>query len=137
MKIYLNLVSIFSICTFIVTFIPGFEKPDKRVKRGILFFGLGASALIPFLHLIFLNVNGNILDYIIRNKILSLICYLIGVIIYVKRFPEYIWPGKFCFIGSSHQLWHTLIVMAIIFTYLASLDAYNSRLNQAICPIRT
>ena len=134
-SIYLYLVSIFSVLTFTVTFIKGFDDPDKRYIRGILFFGLGASALIPFIHLIIFEIHGEVNEYRIINKLIAVSSYLIGVLIYVMRFPECKWPGRFCYVGSSHQLWHTLIVLAIVFTYLAALDAYNSRMKNAICPV--
>lgn len=128
------MVTVSSALVFFSTFMPGFEKPEKRVLRGVLFFSLGFSALFPFLHLFFFQINGAVASYIVINKFLGLICYGVGVLLYIKRIPESIWPGKFCYLGSSHQLWHVLIVTAVIFHYFAALDAYNSRLNQPICP---
>jgi predicted membrane channel-forming protein YqfA (hemolysin III family) len=32
---------------------------------------------------------------------------------YVARLPERFWPGLVNYIGSSHQLWHILIVAAL------------------------
>ena len=36
--------------------------------------------------------------------------------------------------GSSHQLWHLMIVIAIIITYFGSLEAYHQRIENK-CPI--
>ena len=135
MNFYLYSVSIFSVATFTATFVPGFDQPSKRFLRGFLFSGLVVSALFPFIHLGCFNVIGAVNEYTYTNSIFCILCYLLGVIIYMKRFPENLWPGKFCYIGSSHQLWHVLIVLAVIFTYFSSLDAYNSRLGQSICPL--
>lgn len=130
---YLGSISVMSLLTFIATFMPGFDSSHNRHIRGLMFVALATLCLIPFVHLMFFDIQGAVNYYVIQNKIYGLLCYLAGVIIYVKRFPEFIWPGKFCYLGSSHQIWHFLIVAAIVFHYWASLDAYNSRYDQLDC----
>jgi adiponectin receptor len=33
-----------------------------------------------------------------------------GVVVYVLRWPERRWPGRFDIVGQSHQLWHVFIL---------------------------
>lgn len=91
------------------------------------------SSLIPFFHIGFFSINGAVDEYFPMNKLLILIFYVGGVFVYIKRFPENILPGRFCFFGNSHQIWHVMVVLGIVFTYYASLDAYNSRLIVPFC----
>jgi adiponectin receptor len=59
--------------------------------------------------------------------------YLIGVGIYIARVPERFFPGKFDFIGHSHNIWHIFVVTAAIFHYFACLEVYHTR-QQMKCP---
>lgn len=38
--------------------------------------------------------------------------YSVGAGFFVSRFPERVWPGKFDIWGSSHQVFHVLVVVA-------------------------
>jgi adiponectin receptor len=53
--------------------------------------------------------------------------YLIGVAIYISRVPERFYPGKFDFIGSSHNIWHLFVLIAALFHYLGSLETFHVR----------
>ena len=37
--------------------------------------------------------------------------YGLGMIFYVTRFPERIWPGKFDYFFGSHSLWHCGVIL--------------------------
>lgn len=121
----------FCIVTFISTFIEGFGTPEYRRFRGLLFMALGISTGFPMLHPFFFPfpIEGRIPTMHMGNWLLGGLSYIIGVIIYIFRFPEKIWPGRFCFLGSSHQLWHCFILIAICFHYFASLDSYYDRIQ--------
>jgi adiponectin receptor len=85
---------------FVYSLHPNFGKPEYRSIRGFLFLTLGLSAGLPFLHLIFFNhhVPGHIENPTLLNWFIGGMCYVFGVLLYVKRFPECKWPGKFCII---------------------------------------
>ena len=55
--------------------------------------------------------------------------YIAGAIIYVSRFPERRFPGKFDIWGSSHQIWHFMIIAAASVHIYASIDIYYKRQN--------
>jgi adiponectin receptor len=55
------------------------------------------------------------------------VSYLTGVAIYISRVPERFYPGKFDFIGSSHNIWHLFVLSAALFHYLGSLFVYHTR----------
>jgi adiponectin receptor len=90
--------TILSITLFIYSFKDSFNASENRSLRASLFVGLSASGIIPFIHLFCFN------DYIQEavknpstiNWALGIIMYSLGVVIYVTRFPESSWPGKFC-----------------------------------------
>ncbi|CAK70373.1 unnamed protein product (macronuclear) [Paramecium tetraurelia] len=61
--------------------------------------------------------------------IIALLCCYGHLIFVLKRFPEKKNPGKFDNCGQSHQIWHISVVIAILFTYVGSLNAYYQRLD--------
>ena len=128
---YLIFISIFGITTFCLSLTNNFNSPKMRGFRGKLFLIFGITAGIPIIHLRIVGnkLNGYDPDLRFLNWYLGGITYIIGGIIYITRFPEIKYPGKFDFFGSSHQLFHIFVVIAAIFHYFGSLDAYYSRFN--------
>jgi adiponectin receptor len=61
--------------------------------------------------------------------------YIIGAFIYMGRLPEKACPGIFCIWGSSHQIWHCLVITGILFHYMASITVYHNRINFSECPL--
>ena len=61
------------------------------------------------------------------NWYLGGISYVAGAILYIIRFPEKLFPGKFDYIGASHQIFHILVFLGALFHFFGSIDAYNYR----------
>ena len=61
------------------------------------------------------------------------VSYVVGALMYIKRIPEKLKPGKFDYFGASHQILHFLVVLGVIFHFLGSLKAYYYRLGNS-CP---
>lgn len=61
--------------------------------------------------------------------------YILGCFIYIFRFPERRFPGKFDLFGSSHQIWHIFVLGGILSHHFAAINTYYDRLNHE-CPIR-
>ena len=75
----------------------GFNAPSKRKLRGTLFLILGISAGTPVIHLLILgNSQGMVKDGNFNFYLLGAVCYIGGALLYMWRFPEKYWPGKFC-----------------------------------------
>ncbi|KAJ3115070.1 hypothetical protein HDU96_001234 [Phlyctochytrium bullatum] len=47
--------------------------------------------------------------------LLGIMTYLVGAFIYVEKYPERLFPGKFDLFFHSHQIWHVLCVVAAVF----------------------
>ena len=58
------------------------------------------------------------------------ISYIVGALLYILRYPEKKYPGKFDYIGASHQLFHILVFFGAFFHFLGSIDAYNYRFGK-------
>lgn len=78
-----------------------------------MFVLMGLSAVFPMFHGIRLYGVSHMresasLDWVVSQGAL----YIIGAVIYAARVPEKWSPGKYDIWGSSHQIFHVLVVMA-------------------------
>jgi len=78
-----------------------------------MFVLMGLSAVFPVLHGIRLYGIQHMQDAASLNcVVLQGALYILGAAIYAARVPEKWYPGKFDIWGSSHQIFHVLVVMA-------------------------
>jgi adiponectin receptor len=78
-----------------------------------MFVAMGLSAAFPVLHGVYLfgipKMNRTIsLPYVVTQGIL----YIVGAVLYAGRIPERWSPGTFDIWGSSHQIFHVLVLLA-------------------------
>jgi len=133
--IYLTSITTLCLSCFLCSLSKDFTSPSKRGFRGLLYLLAGISAGFPVIHLGFLyNTDGMIPNQSLILWVLGGISYILGACIYICRFPEKFWPGKFCYIGSSHQIWHCFVLMGIMIHFFASVNLYHERLSNSYCP---
>ena len=127
--LYLILISVFGVGTFLYSLTDDFNKPQRRSLRGILFLIFGLCTGVPIMHMAFFGdtIDGYGNDIILLNWYLGGISYIIGAIFYILRFPEKKFPGKFDYFGASHQIFHCLVFFGALFHFMGSLEAYNYR----------
>lgn len=130
-QIYLLGITVASTITFIISFIPSFQSPSMRWFRGVLFLCLALLGIIPIVHLFFLYFIYSPQAYSFISAIpylgLMAFSYIFGVCIYISRVPERFYPGKFDFIGHSHNIWHIFVLVAAMFHYFVCLEVYHVR----------
>ncbi|CCH59641.1 hypothetical protein TBLA_0B08255 [Henningerozyma blattae CBS 6284] len=105
---------------------------DHKGTRAKLFASLGLSGLIPVITGLYIY-GPKVVYYKINIPmvIASVLCYIVGTLIYVFKIPEKFYPGRFDLVGSSHQLFHIFIVFGTVCHYHAIQTAKNFALNQA------
>ncbi|KAK3752119.1 hypothetical protein QZH41_011384 [Actinostola sp. cb2023] len=112
--LYLTGVCLLTLLTLILQAHPHFLSSSWSFKRLLLFCTLVAYGLIPATHWVFLN--GGFVREIVRLFIPKVAgMYILGILallFYALKFPERYFPGKLNYIGSSHQLWHIIVVIA-------------------------
>lgn len=75
-----------------------------------------------------LNKQSGLLYYYAEGAII-----LIGALIYGTRFPEKLYPGHFDIWGSSHQIFHVLVVLATCVHLLGVLNAFEWNYENRRC----
>ena len=130
-RLYLIFISVFGIGTFLYSLTKDFNLPKRRTLRGILFLIFGISSGFSVIHMSFFG--NTIIGYVKGVKILFWsiggVSYIIGAILYILRFPEKVFPGKFDYFGASHQIFHVLVFVGAFSHFIGSIDAYYYRFN--------
>ena len=129
---YLIFITTFGLTIFGLCLTNGFNLPSKRVLRGSIFLSFGICSGIPLLHIFisrknFIGYNESARYYF---WYLGGITYIIGAVMFILRFPEKLYPGRFDYFGTSHQILHITVLIAVSFHYIGSLDAYYSRFDK-------
>ncbi|KAI8372253.1 hemolysin-III related-domain-containing protein [Choanephora cucurbitarum] len=135
--IYLTTIVILGSITAAITLMKHFRSPAYRWVRACLFMALGLFGLIPTLHGIWVyGLNNSFKTVSLGHMILMACTYIAGAIIYGCRFPERTMPGKFNYFGSSHQIFHVCVVIAVISHYLGVMSAmsfWHDASNEEFC----
>lgn len=107
-----------------VSFSERFSAVEYQPYRALCFVLMAAFCVVPFSHMVM--HYGAIEMQIFGRFALSALLYLLGVAIYVSRYPERLFPGKCDIWFQSHQLFHTFIVAAALVWYSFALKLLES-----------
>ncbi|TID25085.1 HlyIII-domain-containing protein [Venturia nashicola] len=105
---------------------PKFKSPQWRPFRAAMFSAMGFSAAVPVIHGVIQfgipQMNRSIsLPHVLTQGIL----YAVGTGLYASRIPERFSPGTFDIWGSSHQIFHVLILIATAIHLVGLLHAFD------------
>ncbi|ORX58022.1 HlyIII-domain-containing protein [Hesseltinella vesiculosa] len=121
---YLVTISVLGICTAAVVLLKHFRTPAYRWMRTSMFLALGLFGLVPGFHGVYVYGFYRSFDTIsLVNELVMGACYVTGALIYACRIPERWLPGKFNIFGASHQIFHVLVVVALISHYVGVMKA--------------
>ncbi|KAJ5584497.1 uncharacterized protein N7459_004297 [Penicillium hispanicum] len=111
-----------------VSILPRFRTPRWRPFRASMFVGMGLSAIFPVLHGLQMFGFDRMRQQIgLSWLVLQGFLYILGAGIYAARVPERLQPGKFDIFGSSHQIFHVLVVCAAMAHLTGLLKAFDHR----------
>jgi len=103
--------------------LPYFQKEENRHIKLAIYSLTVAISVAPIAHAAYLYGPSEMVVWIIQ-----LALYSIGAVVYITRFPESFFPGKFDLLFASHQLWHLFILLAGVWHYWCTLTVYKERL---------
>lgn len=125
-KIYWSMIGVLGSLTIFIMINPYFQGKKFRVFRTLAFVGTGLSGFAPLIHGIKMFGFSQMMKqsgmpyYLAEGGFL-----LLGALIYVTKFPESSYPGKFDIYGSSHQLFHILVVFATVTQLIGILNSFD------------
>ncbi|PWN44061.1 adipor-like receptor, partial [Ceraceosorus guamensis] len=123
---YASMITVLSTFAGAVVLLPKFKTPAYRPWRTSVFILLGLSAVFPVAHawaLYGIEILARTMG--IYWLIASGAMYIIGALLYTLRIPERFAPGKFDYIGASHQIFHVFILFAALAHYVCIRRAHS------------
>ncbi|XP_031572377.1 progestin and adipoQ receptor family member 3-like [Actinia tenebrosa] len=112
--LYLTGVCILTILTISFQAHPHFLTSHWARRRLLLFCSMVAYGVMPSTHWVYLNGGWDqeIVKLFIPRVVVQYILGILALSFYAFKIPERYFPGKLNYIGSSHQWWHLLVVIA-------------------------
>ena len=112
-RVYFTSITILGVICIFTSLSKKFAQPEYRSMRASLFCGMGLFAVIPVIHMgIKIGFTKLFVDYYLWTLLIMASCYIGGAVIFSLRVPERFYPGKFDRFLNSHNIFHTLIVIA-------------------------
>ena len=133
---YTHMSIAFALCVVcvLVSLWKKFATPNYRPLRFATFVLFGLYGFIPVTHVAL--TEGVEKQHIIQagTGVLTMAgVYILGATIYVLRFPERFFPGKFNTWASSHQIFHICVVCAALVHYDTLLSMIKYRMSIDSC----
>ncbi|KZZ95691.1 Hly-III-related protein [Ascosphaera apis ARSEF 7405] len=105
-----------------------FRSPEWRPFRAAMFVSMGLSAIFPVIHgLLIFGIGQMKLQIGLHWLLLQGFLYILGAYLYAIRVPEKWYPGRFDLLGSSHQIFHVLVVLAAMSHLTGLFQAFDYR----------
>ncbi|XP_013790183.2 progestin and adipoQ receptor family member 3-like [Limulus polyphemus] len=117
---YLSIIGLLTAGALILHFHSYFQTNTFHYLRVSLFVLWAVFGVVPTFHCFHLygGYDNPIMQTLLpRIGVMYLLCGT-GFAFYITRFPECCFPGRVDFVGSSHQVWHVLIIAAMYWWYL-------------------
>lgn len=125
---YCSLTAILALGALISMATPTLRHADTAWLRVAFFVGIGFSSIIPIVHLV-CNIGVAQAMSWYWPMVNVWVPVLTGALVYGTKVPESIWPGRFDYIGSSHNIWHVASLVTIINGHSAVEQMYLGALH--------
>jgi len=124
--IYFGILTITSPLMMTIPFVPFFHRyTSLRTLLYAVHAGLPAYEYIHFV--IMEDLYSEFLPLLFVPVFFAYLCFGTGMVLYLTRIPERFWPGAFDILGTSHQIWHVLVVVGqwILYTGIIAAARYR------------
>ncbi|KAL7629222.1 hypothetical protein AAE478_000742 [Parahypoxylon ruwenzoriense] len=136
MTVYLYGIFLLGLGCGVVSWVEQFRTPRWRPYRAAMFVGLGVSGVVPVCHGLCIYGYRSLEERMGLNWVLlEGFLYIFGAFLYAIRWPERSFPRTFDIWGSSHQLFHVLILFAAVshLTGMAKAFDYHHNIMRRQC----
>ncbi len=137
--LYLSWTFLAALACFVICLFEWIHRPGNEKYRSVVFGSFGFSMAVPLSHLVlnevWLDNYGDPYKFSSAGVYYALLiaCYISGLYIFTVRCPERNNPGRYNLCGHSHQIWHVLVVLGIVFSYFGIMENFEMR-KASLCP---
>ncbi|KAK5123938.1 hypothetical protein LTR85_002135 [Meristemomyces frigidus] len=116
--VYLGTTLALGVAGTILPWHPTFNRSDMAWARVGFYVTLATTGFVPVFQLT-LERGWDETAYFYAPITKSILVYLVGAILYAAKVPERFLPGRFDYVGCSHNIWHLAVLGGILFHYVA------------------
>ncbi|XP_055743802.1 progestin and adipoQ receptor family member 3-like isoform X3 [Salvelinus fontinalis] len=134
-QVYLVTVLAMILAVFFAQIHPHYLSKQWQRLRSILFCSVAGYGLIPTVHWVWLNggFSSELVQSFIPRVLGMYVIAALAFIFYVSKVPERYFPGQLNYLGSSHQVWHVLVIVMFYWWHQAALFILTHRHSHP-CP---
>ncbi|KAL7839580.1 hypothetical protein SRHO_G00262380 [Serrasalmus rhombeus] len=128
-QVYLVTVLAMTLGVFFAQIHPHYLTKNWQKLRSVIFCSVAGYGLIPTFHWIWLSggfSSAIVQDFVPRVLIMYFLASA-AFVFYVSKVPERYFPGQLNYVGSSHQVWHILVVLLFYWWHQSALFITNYR----------
>lgn len=120
----------------VLNFVPRYSKAEYETARLIVLSSLVVFGVVPTAH--WFALNGGLSAPIVQlllPRIAVLFAHMgVAFAVYKYKIPECFFPGKVDFLGSSHQIWHVVVFLSLVWWHETSF-AYFYFMKDTECAV--
>ncbi|XP_028852873.1 progestin and adipoQ receptor family member 3a isoform X2 [Denticeps clupeoides] len=137
-QVYLVAVLAMILTVFFAQIHPLYLSKQWHHLRSAIFFSVAAYGLIPTMHWMWLSggFHTDVIQVFMPRVLFMYVIAGAALVFYVSKVPERYFPGQLNYLGSSHQLWHVLVVLMFYWWHQATLFIADYRHSHP-CPERS
>ncbi|XP_073322175.1 progestin and adipoQ receptor family member 3a [Pagrus major] len=134
-QVYLVTVLAMILAIFFAQIHPHYLSKQWKQLRSLIFCSVTGYGLIPTIHWICLTggFSSELVQAFVPRILGMYFIAALALIFYVSKVPERYFPGQLNYLGSSHQVWHLLLVLMFYWWHQSSCFIMAYRHSQP-CP---
>ncbi|XP_075960349.1 progestin and adipoQ receptor family member 3a [Anarhichas minor] len=121
-QVYLVTVLAMILAVFFAQIHPHYLSKQWKQLRSLIFCLVAGYGLIPTFHWICITggFSSELVQAFIPRVLGMYFIAVLALIFYVSKVPERYFPGQLNYLGSSHQVWHLLLVLMLYWWHQSS-----------------
>lgn len=134
-QVYLVTVLAMMLAVFFAQIHPHYLTKKWQQLRSVIFCAVAGYGLIPTFHWIWLSggFSTDVVQEFVSRVLIMYILAVAAIVFYTFKVPERYFPGQLNYLGSSHQVWHMLVVLMFYWWHQSALSITNFRHSHP-CP---
>uniref|UniRef100_UPI0037E77E78 progestin and adipoQ receptor family member 3a isoform X2 n=1 Tax=Semicossyphus pulcher TaxID=241346 RepID=UPI0037E77E78 len=134
-QVYLVTVLAMILAVFFAQIHPHYLSKQWKQLRSLIFCSVAGYGLVPTVHWICLTggFSSELVQAFVPRVLGMYFIAVLALIFYVSKVPERYFPGQLNYLGSSHQVWHLLLVLMFYWWHQSSCFIMAYRHSQP-CP---
>nr|XP_057925531.1 progestin and adipoQ receptor family member 3a isoform X3 [Doryrhamphus excisus] len=101
---------------------PHYLGKQWKKLRSLIFCSVACYGLVPTVHWICIDggFSGELVQAFVPRVLLMYLMAALALVFFVSKVPERYFPGQLNYVGSSHQVWHVLLLLMFYWWHQSS-----------------